>query len=71
LIETTGSIAAPPEIPRVFLIVEPNVTYTLQQKSRRERAMSFFVGLLLFVVVVGILDAKLPWPRPRESEKRP
>jgi hypothetical protein len=32
--------------------------------------MSFFVGLLLFVVVVGILDAKLPWPRPRDGEKR-
>ena len=33
--------------------------------------MSFFLGLLLFVVVVGIIDAKLPWPRPRDGEKRP
>jgi hypothetical protein len=32
--------------------------------------MSFLVGLLLFVVVVGILDARLPWPRPRERERR-
>jgi hypothetical protein len=32
--------------------------------------MSFFVGLLLFVVVVGILDAKLPWPRPRDPQRR-
>jgi hypothetical protein len=32
--------------------------------------MSFFVGLLLFVVVVGILDAKLPWPRPGKKERR-
>jgi len=32
--------------------------------------MSFFVGLLLFVVVVGILDAKLPWPPARDTEKR-
>jgi hypothetical protein len=24
--------------------------------------MSFFVGVLLFVGVVGWLDAKLPWP---------
>jgi hypothetical protein len=32
--------------------------------------MSFFVGLLLFVVVVGILDAKLPWPRPRDTERK-
>jgi hypothetical protein len=27
--------------------------------------MSFVLGLLLFVVVLGILDARLPWP-PRE-----
>ena len=24
--------------------------------------MSFILGLLLFTVVVGILDARLPWP---------
>jgi hypothetical protein len=33
--------------------------------------MSFFLGLLLFVVVAGIVDAKLPWPRARETERRP
>jgi hypothetical protein len=33
--------------------------------------MSFFVGLLLFVVVVGILDAKLPWPPRRTPRARP
>jgi hypothetical protein len=35
--------------------------------------MSFIVGLLLFVVVAGIIDAKLPWPwpRPRAGERRP
>ena len=27
--------------------------------------MSFFLGLLLFVVVAGVMDAKLPWPRAR------
>jgi len=32
--------------------------------------MSFVLGVLLFVVVVGILDAKLPWPRPRQPETR-
>jgi hypothetical protein len=26
--------------------------------------MSFILGLILFVVVAGIIDAKLPWPRP-------
>jgi hypothetical protein len=33
--------------------------------------MSFFVGLLLFVVVAGILDAKLPWPSRRTPRARP
>jgi hypothetical protein len=32
--------------------------------------MSFILGLVLFVVVAGIMDAKLPWPRPRQ-ERRP
>jgi hypothetical protein len=29
--------------------------------------MSFILGLLLFVVVVGILDARLPWPSSTRS----
>jgi hypothetical protein len=37
--------------------------------------MSFFLGLILFVVVAGVIDAKLPWPRPRAtkpgSQRRP
>jgi hypothetical protein len=28
-------------------------------------AMSFFIGLILFVVVAGAIDARLPWPKPR------
>jgi hypothetical protein len=32
--------------------------------------MSFILGLLLFVVVVGIIDAKLPWSRSGDREKR-
>jgi hypothetical protein len=24
--------------------------------------MSFMIGVILFVVVVGLLDARLPWP---------
>jgi len=31
--------------------------------------MAFVVALLLFVVVVGVLDARLPWPRPGRKEK--
>jgi hypothetical protein len=26
--------------------------------------MAFILGVLFFVVVLGVLDAKLPWPRP-------
>jgi|tagenome__1003787_1003787.scaffolds.fasta_scaffold19667230_2 hypothetical protein len=25
--------------------------------------MSFFVGAILFVALVGVLDAKIPWPK--------
>ncbi|MDB6162208.1 MAG: hypothetical protein JWO04_5914 [Gammaproteobacteria bacterium] len=28
--------------------------------------MTFIVAVLLFVVVVGIVDAGLPWPDPRQ-----
>jgi hypothetical protein len=27
--------------------------------------VSFILGLLLFVVVAGVIDARLPWPRPQ------
>jgi hypothetical protein len=33
--------------------------------------MSFIVGLLLFVVVIGRLDARLPWPSATEGKARP
>ncbi len=29
--------------------------------------MSFIVGLILFVVVLGVLDSRLPWPKPRDT----
>ncbi len=29
--------------------------------------MGFTVGVVLFVVVIGWLDARLPWPRPRRG----
>jgi hypothetical protein len=29
--------------------------------------MSFIVGILLFVVVVGRLDARLPWPSAKRT----
>jgi hypothetical protein len=27
--------------------------------------MGFFFGVVVFVIVIGRLDTRLPWPRPR------
>jgi len=32
--------------------------------------MSFIVGLILFVVVVGAVDARIAWPDSRSTEAR-
>lgn len=32
--------------------------------------MSFILGLILFVVVIGLMDARLPWPRPAARSDR-
>jgi hypothetical protein len=29
--------------------------------------VSFVVGTVLFVVVLGLLDRRLPWPAPRDE----
>jgi hypothetical protein len=31
--------------------------------------VSFIIGILLFVVVVGRIDARLPWPSARAKRK--
>jgi hypothetical protein len=36
----------------------------------RRISMSFVVGCILFVVVVGRLDARLPWPSAGAASKR-
>jgi hypothetical protein len=33
--------------------------------------MSFLIGLLIFVVVIGIWDSRLPWPTRGTREGRP
>jgi hypothetical protein len=30
--------------------------------------MQFVIGVIFFVVVVGVLDARLPWPRSRSKK---
>lgn len=32
--------------------------------------MQFILGVFLFVVVVGIVDAGLPWPSPQSKENK-
>jgi hypothetical protein len=29
--------------------------------------MQFILGVFLFVVVIGVIDARLPWPSPRSE----
>ncbi len=33
--------------------------------------MQFILGIVLFVIVIGVLDARLPWPKPRKGSARP
>lgn len=30
--------------------------------------MTFILEVIVFVVIVGVLDARLPWPAPRSKE---
>jgi hypothetical protein len=32
--------------------------------------MTFFVALVLFIVVMGLLDARLRWPKPNDKTPR-
>ena len=32
--------------------------------------MQFILGVIFFVCVVGMVDARLPWPKPRPDAKR-
>jgi hypothetical protein len=32
--------------------------------------MQFILGTVFFVVVIGVLDARLPWPRPAPPRRR-
>ncbi len=33
--------------------------------------MAFVLGVFLFVVVIGMIDAGLPWPDPKVRKVRP
>lgn len=32
--------------------------------------MQFILGVIFFVCVVGMIDARLPWPKPRSQDKQ-
>jgi hypothetical protein len=32
--------------------------------------MQFVLGVFLFVVVVGVLDTRVPWPKPKDRGAR-
>jgi hypothetical protein len=39
-----------------------------QQTTLGEQTtMQFILGVFLFVVVVGLIDQRIPWPRPAKS----
>jgi hypothetical protein len=52
--------------------VEKSIGAELWTEQSPERiagdVMGFIVGVILFVIVVGVLDAKLPWPKPAGRE---
>jgi hypothetical protein len=33
--------------------------------------VQFILGVVLFVVVVGFIDARIPWPKPQKRGGRP
>jgi hypothetical protein len=33
--------------------------------------MQFVLGVFIFVVVVGVLDARLPWPKAKDRGAQP
>jgi hypothetical protein len=36
-----------------------------------ETGVQFILGVVLFVMVVGLVDARIPWPKPRKRGDPP
>jgi hypothetical protein len=36
--------------------------------KRGVSGMQFILGVIMFVIVIGVIDAKLPWPKPRSKD---
>jgi hypothetical protein len=48
------------------------VSYELvvnKDKCSRRASMGFIAGVFLFVVVVGLVDRRLPWPSAKQQEE--
>jgi hypothetical protein len=41
------------------------------ERNRGNDTMAFILGVIFFVGVVGVIDARLPWPRPQPSACSP
>jgi hypothetical protein len=55
----------------VRLPVDFRKAYRLPHNGTVRKKMAFVIAVLLFVVVVGIVDAGLPWPDPKSKQHRP
>ena len=50
-----------------LLRYDPRYIMAALAHTGREAKMQFLLGILLFVVVVGLIDRWVPWPKPRKQ----
>ena len=46
-------------------------TATTPYRYEGKCGMAFVLAVFLFVVVIGVIDAGLPWPDPKSKKARP
>jgi hypothetical protein len=63
---STGIRAPLPAVLFTNKVVEAIVE---RDPPKRRLAMAFVLGVIVFVVIIGVLDARLPWPDPRSKEE--
>ena len=45
--------------------------YNVVTAVRGDLKVQFILGVFIFVLVIGLIDAKLPWPDPRFKDRAP
>jgi hypothetical protein len=53
-----------------FALARKVDTILVVQNRKEGDQMQFVLGVFLFVVVVGIIDARLPWPMKNKRSKQ-